>query len=181
MKGWVNNLQASYQTFALQELVGERVNGILVQVIEKPKFHIPKRKCKSCETQYEFSSWIPKGEMYCCPICGNEQKLQPLKEAPTRTPPFYFRMVVERSEEQLAKHKEIIQSVTNQMKRLRNKEEEFTPPTLELNLERCVEPAYHRTCQYFDNHSYNIPTSDDPTMMEVEDYVQEETTNEGVE
>lgn len=167
-KGWETNLQASFQLLALQSLLKEKVEGILVNVLEKPKFHIPQRKCKKCLKQYEFGSWIPKLGGYLCPVCSNFQTLTPLKENPTRTPPAYWRMIVERTPSKLERDLSKIHTCASRMERMRKDGLEGG----EIHsFSRCVEPSYHRVCQYFSNHTYLNSTLEDGGMTEVEDYV----------
>ena len=92
MQSWVTNMQADFQMLALngyldktegvehrRSINNERVNGLLINILEKPKDYIPRRKCQRCEEYYNFSSWIEKGNKHACPVCGNEQSLKPVK------------------------------------------------------------------------------------------------------
>jgi len=105
--------------------------------------------------------------MHSCPVCGNVQKLQKLKEI-VRTPPQYFRMIVERSPERLKEDLDMIVSIAMQMEGMRIFGLKSSIP---WNKERCVEPMFHRTCEYFNNHLNNLSTLEDQTMEEVEDYI----------
>src|SRR5260370_1433725 len=131
MHEWTTKMQADFQMLALQAqpLVinpGERVNGLLVNVIEKPREYVPRRKCQACGEYWNYSAWQPAGAALevlggggkmACPGCGNCQKLKPV-ESEKFQEASYFRMVVERTPEQLATSKDQITAVAEQMKEM---------------------------------------------------------------
>lgn len=165
MNQWRINMQASFQLLALRENF-ENVQGVLVSILEKPKVYIPKRKCKVCQTQYEFSLWLPKGEEYACPICGNLQKLQPLKEDRKVEMPAYYRMTVVRTTEELERDRLLIFKRLVQMNDMRAAGMLMHP----MNDLSCVDLIRRKNCQYFEKHLSGESTLEDPSFVEVEDY-----------
>lgn len=98
---WVSDRQADFQCLCLQHKLGRPVNGILVNVLEKPRVYIPKRKCKGCKELLQFQAYtILSDGRYGCPLCKYEQELTPLKKAPLPAPKFY-RVLVSRTTGQL--------------------------------------------------------------------------------
>ena len=166
MKRWATNMQASFQILALQEkLGGKPVQGVLVNVLEKPRRYLPKRTCKGCQGKWEFASWLPSGlGGWACPVCGNIQKLQALKEDPVQTPPAYYRMVVTRTEAQLAKARADMIVVGDRMAAMATQGMGSEP----WAFENCI--AWKKPCQYYDNHLYQIPTTEDPQMIPIPEY-----------
>jgi len=171
---WGMNMQASFQTLALQEEINRsykdvypssQVQGILVNVLEKPKRYVPKRKCKECQDTYEFNTWLPTGDgRYSCPVCGNRQELQGLKENPVTRPPQYYRIIVTRTQEQLTKATQDIIQVGERMIQM----EQGGLLSEEWNTEACVQ--WKKPCPFYNNHLYGGSTKDDPGMQDVEDY-----------
>ncbi len=174
MQKWAMNMQASFQTLALQEEISRRyqgqypsdeVQGVLVNVLEKPKRYVPRRKCKSCQEMYEYSTWLPTGTgEYSCPVCGNRQVLQALKENPSVHPPEYYRIIVTRTTGQLQKARQDILQVGQRMQQMAV----GGLGSEEWNVENCIQ--YKRPCQYYKNHLYSIPTKEDPDMQDCRDY-----------
>ncbi len=185
MQSWEVGMQASYQMLALQyhldspkslveiERLGwpdtppRKVQGVLVNVLEKPIRHIPKRKCRTCVEAYEFATWVPTGTgMYSCPVCGVRQVLQPLKENPVTTPPAYYRIGVTRTAEELARHEcEIIQ-VGEQMLDM----EAGGLHSFPWRHEACVDLKWKRACDYYSNHRLGVSTEDDEQFETPPDY-----------
>ena len=187
MQKWSLNMQASFQMLALQArintsrivdpkeipglVMSHHVEGVLVNVLEKPHRHVPQRKCKSCQEQYEYATWIPTGDgKYSCPVCGNRQELQPLKENPKVTNPAYYRIMVQRTKEQLDKARQDIIQVGERMEAMRA----GGLYSEVWNTESCTQ--YSRPCQYFTNHTCNSSTLEDTRMMTAPEYrgIQEE-------
>jgi hypothetical protein len=177
---WNANMQASFQMLALQYLISKMtqdpndiVQGILVNVIDKPKIYWPRRKCKSCQELYDFDLWHPTGveEMYSCPICGASQKLVKRKEFPSQTPARYYRILVQRSPERLEKDFQQISKVAECMRIMKEGGLESFP----WNFESCVDLRSKKACEYYGNHleGNGISTIDDSRMVMIEDYVKE--------
>jgi hypothetical protein len=179
MQGWEMGMQANYQILALQFQINQReylpigdpselkVQGILVNVLEKPKRYIPKRKCKTCQESYEFSLWIPTGEgTWCCPVCGSRQELQKLKENPSVTPPAYYRIVVTRTPEQLAQARGEMIVVGQRMIMMQTNGLHAEPWTRD----NCVDQRWGRACQFFSPHLTGQSTLENPGFIQVEDY-----------
>ena len=157
MQGWEMGMQASYQMLALQhKLLNEMeyrdfqmhngVQGILVNVIEKPRRSIPKRTCRSCKEISEMNTWIPTGTgEYSCPLCGNRQKLTPLKENPVLIPPAYYRIAVSRTMEELSRAKAEMIQVGERMIAMEAGGKMSEP----WRKSSCVDFQYKRPCDYF--------------------------------
>lgn len=176
MQGWEMNMQASYQITALShhlrvdwcdgmwpgELIGAPVDatvqGVLVNVLEKPKRYIPKRKCRPCGESYEFATWIPTGTgMYACPVCGNQQVLKPLQVDTPQTPPSYYRIVVTRTADQLARDREIMLQVGQDMIEMESGGLNAKP----WKKGNCVNFQWKRACEYQPNHLHGVSTLED--------------------
>jgi hypothetical protein len=160
MMGWEVNRQASFQTLALEAKLGVEVQGVIVNVIEKPRAYTPKRKCKGCGQMLELAAFTPVGLEYMCPLCGNVQKVKPYEPKTERTSDF-FRVKVQRSREQLITHREEFELVANDMQMMRaHGMDQYAPNSLS-----CVDTRFG-ACSYFRNHTYNVSTLDDPLMVE---------------
>jgi len=198
MHEWANKMQADFQMLALQEHIGKNswgkiddshdynVNGLLVNVIEKPKEYVPKRKCQQCGQYWNFSAWQPgeSGKMGC-PGCGNQQKLKPV-DSEKFEEARYFRMIVERTPEQLRRAKWEIQAVADKMidMELWGNETDVSTPLVEIygahrafypNKEHCFDNSrkWGKECEFFTPHTYGISTIDNDKYEEAEDYVNE--------
>lgn len=183
MQSWEMNLQASYQMLALryhlskdQTLVGNpkrdiplehEVQGVLVNVLEKPKKYIPKRKCRTCDASYEFYTWIPTGKgSYQCPVCGSRQDLQPLKESIGDRPASYYRILVTRSPEQLRldrdeiilRGQQMIEMASNGLR------------SIAWNHKACVDFKWRKACDYFSPHKDNYSTHESEDYETPPDY-----------
>jgi len=173
MRKWESNMQASFQILALSHLLPRHtIQGVLVNILEKPKIYEPKRKCKQCVAQYAFDLWIPTGEgTYSCPVCGNVQKVAKLKTDPVEQASAYYRMVVQRSPNRLKRDREHILKVAQSMAYMRQEGLVSVP----WQTEACIDPRMNRQCPYFNNHIPDgaMPTLEDPSMVEIEDYVKE--------
>jgi hypothetical protein len=169
MKAWQTNLQASFQLLVLREHF-ENVRGVLVNVLEKPRPYIPKRKCKGCSELQELSLYRVGGAgMYICPTCGHEQELS--KGSGPRVERQYdcWRFLQERSEDQLSIHYSDITQTSNRMWGIIQSGMTSCVP----NREQCVIPVRRRTCEFFEHHLYGIDTAIDQHLVPAEDYVGE--------
>ncbi len=101
VESWRANMQAAFQMLALQNKLCIPIQGILVDVAEKPPKYIPKRTCKSCKVAQELRDWLPTGTGYACPLCGNVQDLDTSDKSKTPKVPKYYRINVTKTQEQL--------------------------------------------------------------------------------
>lgn len=175
MQGWEMNMQASYQVLALShklrqegaDLHGRPVQGTLVNVLEKPRRHIPKRKCRSCQETYEFYTWVPTGSgEYACPVCGVRQKLTPLKQDIPTIPPAYYRLIVTRSPRELESARRQILQVGQRMIAMETGGLDSEP----WNTKSCVNFQWKRACEYFGVHRNGTDSRDDDHYMEAPEY-----------
>jgi hypothetical protein len=161
MRRWETNMQASFQMLALQEKIGEPVQGTLVCVLEKPKMYVPKRKCKGCQELYEMASYLPTGDgQHACPMCGHTQKLKPY-ESKTQHRPEFYRMKALRTQEELARDRGRIGEVALAMERMRQEGLESTSP----NTEACVHDWFG-SCEYYNPHIRGFDSAEEPTLEE---------------
>jgi len=196
MHEWTTKMQADFQMLALQEYISKntdkselnhtpywgQVNGLLVNVIEKPREYVPKRKCPNCKTTWNFSAWQPgEGGKHACPQCGQQKKLDPV-ESERFQEPSYFRMVVERTPEQLKEAQKDIFKVAQRMKKMeagcKPSEDyiqlspgDFEPP----NKEHCFDNSrrWGKECDYYQPHTYGFSTIGSEKYEEAEDYLNE--------
>lgn len=192
IRQWTVKKQADFQMLALQNEIAEQfkrsdarvvggtwampVNGLLINVIEKPKDYIPKRKCKVCEKSWDFSSWIAVGEGYSCPMCGNVQRLKAVKIEEHDDTAQCFRVVVERTASQLEASKKEIAAVAIQMRDMQAvmslEEAQSFPPNREACLD--LSKKYGQECDYFRPHNYEgLVTIGNPEYEGTRDYVGE--------
>jgi len=188
LQSWESGMQASYQLTALNHHVQKQdpmktslgvapVQGVLVNVLEKPRKYTPKRKCKKCDEMYEFYLWIPTGTgEYRCPVCGSSQKLQALKETPKETPPVFYRELVMRTPRQLERDREIMVQTGHRMQQM-EREGLYSQPWTKSN---CVSFQWRRACDYFSAHQYERDTREDDQMFETKkDYRMKELVQIG--
>lgn len=181
MQGWEMGMQASYQTLALQHHLRSRpevikheeptpfdsVQGILINVLEKPRRHVPQRTCKACKEKYEFYTWVPTGEgTYSCPVCGGRQVLTPLKEAQPQIPPAYYRFIVTRTPQELERDRRDIIAVGQRMLAM-EAGGLYSEPWKHSS---CVNTQWRRACEYFGPHHNFIPTKELSEFHEPADY-----------
>ncbi len=188
MQSWEMNLQASYQVLALKHHMSQRgtealtwgehiaqggippdapVVGTLINVLEKPRRHIPKRKCRACAETYEFYTWVPTGRgTYACPVCGNQQELTPLKQDVPTVPPAYYRIIVTRSPEELERDRALILMTGRRMLEM-ERGGLYSQPWCKS---ACVNFQWKRACEYFGSHKNNVSTIDDPNFETPRDY-----------
>lgn len=186
MQGWEMNMQASYQMLALTHKIRTEaacykmgdpdaprgvVQGVLVNVLEKPRRTIPKRKCvgvSGCGETQEFATWIPTGDgLYACPSCGNRQKLIPLKEATPVTPPAYYRLIVTRTSDELTRAKQQIIQVGQRMIAMEAGGLHSEP----WRTSACVDTKWNSACPYFSYHKAGVPVDpSDPQFEFIPDY-----------
>lgn len=174
MQGWEMGMQASYQLLALRAkqagdptLMPGEVQGILVNVLEKPRRYIPKRKCRRCEEQVEYAMWIAAGGgQFACPLCGHRQELSPLKQATPTQPPAYYRIIVTRSAEELAAAQREIIQVGEAMLAMEAGGLHSHP----WHHAACVDTKWNRACDYFAPHKNGYDTRDSDEFETPADY-----------
>jgi len=146
VRGWRVNMQANFQLLALAHHIGERPQGILINVLEKPKTSQPKRKCNGCEESIELRNWIPTGDGYMCPLCNFvKTDLDTSDRRKIKRVPSYYRLMVTRTQDELTVAEREICEAGLRMNELRA----GSPPTRAL--ERCME--FNWECDYFEPHS----------------------------
>lgn len=201
MQGWEMNMQASYQMLALMHKINQtppevyqyaesygivpgaqEVQGVLVNILEKPRRTIPKRKCSGvsgCGALSEFATWLPSGDgLYHCPSCGTKQKLMALKEATPITPPAYYRLIVTRTPEELIRAKQQIIQVGQRMIAMEAGGLHSEP----WRTSACVDTKWNRACEYLPSHKQGRPVEpDDPQFEFIPDYRGIPIQIEGVE
>jgi len=199
MRSWTTNMQADFQMLALGEQIRKgfvenvdipnkmptQVNGLLVNVLDKPSIYVPKRKCPECSEYFNYSAWVPAEEgLFACPY-GHKKKLKPLDMEKEQAQPNYFRVIVERTAEQLDVSKYQIAKVVGEMSemevwgercadlpltRIQALSEDFPP-----NKEHCMNlgAKWAQECEFFRPHTYGISTLDNIEYEDTEDYVGE--------
>lgn len=175
MQSWDMNLQASYQVLALQNklrsegvgLDGQPVQGTLINILEKPRRHIPKRKCKSCAETSEFWSWVPTGRgTYSCPCCGHQQELTALKQDVPTVPPAYYRLIVTRTPTELAADRQLITTVGQRMIAMEQNGLRSEP----WRKSSCVNFQWRRACEYFGVHKNGTDSRGDENYIDAPEY-----------
>lgn len=162
---WQAAMQASFQLLTMKanaEQLGinpDEVRGVLVNVIERPKIYEPKRTCQNCDKLIELKSYLPQGIGYRCPICDHYNVFKGKPQPARVDPPFMYRFIVERSEDQLQYHMQLIKMVAKKMLGMSDGDTEFTliPPT--ENHTQCVNMAWRKKCEYYAPHNHIVPSS----------------------
>lgn len=152
---WRVNMQADFQIHALQERIGERVQGIFVDVIEKPQPYVPKHKCKgACGQQHKRADWIPVGDEFQCPGCSHLQKLTIVDRSKSERRPDYYRLAVTRTPEQLGQSLDEIKRAAQRMLVLRTQAVPDDGPA-RREPERCIATVrgVSSRCEYFEPHT----------------------------
>lgn len=168
LDSWRVNLQADFQIHALQEKIGERVQGLFVDVLEKPTPYVPKHKCKQCSTQSKRADWVPAGDLhdapaipyqkgipgFRCPVCGGIQTLSIVDRSKGERRPEFYRFAVTRTAEQLAESRVEIKRVANRMLCLRTQAVPDDGPA-RRSPERCIATTrgVSSRCEYFEPHT----------------------------
>lgn len=151
IQGWRMNMQPSFQMLALGNKIGAPIQGVLVNVLERTKPYYPKRACKNCKKQSEFRDWVPASRVgegvYVCPACNNTQVLE-VPEARMVPPNTYYRLAVQRNDEEITRDLMEIDAVAQRMVLLSSGR---TVTTIRAT-ERCVDSVWG-ACEYFDAHS----------------------------
>lgn len=148
ISAWRMNMQANFQMLALQATLGEPVQGMLVNVLEKPKEYQPKRTCKTCKAINELRNWEPTGNGYSCPGCSAIQDLDTTDKSKVKRIPSYYRIMVTRTANELATAKEEIYQVAEDMLAIDAGKRQPS-----RSLEDCAETKWYRACDFFGPHS----------------------------
>jgi hypothetical protein len=146
MVRWTLDLQASCQILTARENY-ENVQGVLVTVLEKPRRTIPMRTCKTCHGKWDFYLWLANSQgTWNCPMCSASQKLDPPKNE-GQQPPTSFRILIQRTEEQLQMaEKEILRRARIMQEIEKGKQE----PS--ITFESCCDPIFG-ACEFLEPHS----------------------------
>jgi hypothetical protein len=182
---WTVNMQVDFQLIALAhhlkesgvDLVKYPVNGVLVNVMEKPKEYIPKRKCKNkeCGVQLEMGSYLinenpkqilsPKGKMVMeggsiCPLCGHIQELTPYNPKSESKGGDYYKLISTRTEDELIYSEWQIKNILVDMITMRCGAGKGSFPP---NKKSCVDTIFG-DCLYYNNHKYGVPVEEDDRL-----------------
>ncbi len=157
---WVNDMQGDFQSHVLEEKVGEKAQGVIVNVLETPRVYTPVRTCKECRRKLEFAAYKPTAGGYECPMCGFEQKLKPVERKPIDMQ--CYRLVARRSHERLEESRRWIESVAREMMEYREMERGTWAP-----IPRECEGRYG-ACEYFEPHSAMRDASEVGGFVEID-------------
>lgn len=168
IKEWQTKRQADFQMMALQHYldsksIDDRVQGVLVSVLEKPHEYIPKRKCAGCKETYELASYLPCEKGFSCPVCGVIQELSPYIPKVPKIPE-YFQITVNRTAEQLAVARAEITEVAIKMARMREIGLSAEVP----DRDNCVNNRHRRECEFHAPHTYGSAVADDARFVIVD-------------
>jgi hypothetical protein len=164
---WTVDMQPDFQLIALKEELKKKgidapVNGVLVNVIEKPKEHIPQRTCKNkdCKVKLDMGAYLPHPEGASCPFCGHVQKLEPYKPK-SEQKVGYYKLVVTRTEDELYGSEHDITGVLDRMNYMRRDcgGKSVEPP----NRLSCVDTIFG-DCTYYKVHKYGLDASEDDEL-----------------
>ncbi len=180
IESWRVNMQADFQMHALSTLIGEPVQGIFIDVLEKPAPYVPKRKCKgACGQQHRLADWIPTGELWACPLCGNQQKLDTSDKSKVERTPQYYRLAVSRTPEQLRRSREEIKRAAERMAELwtasqySDAVQAGLPERLHPHRspERCIATTrgVSQECEYFAPHAEGVDASNFGGYVQIEE------------
>lgn len=167
MLGWRMNMQPCFQMLALQHLLGEPVQGVFVNVLEKPKEYKPTHTCKACKAKNERRDWEPTGAGYKCPSCNEIQKLDVSDKSKVQRVPTYYRLAVHKTQLQLAQARSEMEYTANRMLQLSQPDQPFYPA--QRATERCVDPIWG-ACEYFEAHDLGLAASAIGGFVQIEPY-----------
>lgn len=153
IRRWIVDKQADFQMLALEHLVGEPAQGVLVCCVMHSLPRPPIRKCRACSQYFSFEGWLKTGSQYACPSCGNRQYLAPPANP---DPPEYWRLPVTRTREQLAATMSLIRTVSYAMMEAYDANDALPNPL------SCTQPW--STCDYFIHHNIGP----DPTLIHLD-------------
>lgn len=149
---WRMNMQPAFQCFALAELVGEKVKGVLVNVLEKPQEYTPKRTCKACRTQIPLRDWQPTGDGYRCPDCQNVQDIDTQDKTKTVRAPKYYRIMIQRTLAELERARVDMLRVVERMLAMDQAYAETGDPQALRRTSACIDQIWGE-CEYYGPHS----------------------------
>ena len=169
-QAWIANVQADFQIMALESVVRAPVQGLIVNVLEKPRNSAPRRKCRGCGQYSEYSSWLPAEDLkHSCPYCGATQKLSPLGPADSYAGDYY-RIIVQTNLARREALQHSIQNVWGEMQDLRQCTT-FAPYVATYNFRSCVHPIYG-PCEFFEPHNTWTGAQEGPLYRIKEDPLQ---------
>lgn len=142
---WTMAMQADFQMHALAKKIGEMPRGLLIQVLEKPRMYVPKRKCKGCGGMFELRTYVSTGEGHACPFCAFTQKLDPYKPKVEHHAAFW-RCVVTRNKERLDWSLGHIRQTAQAMDVVKK-----NPLLLDPDMTRCMDNRFG-ACEFFEAH-----------------------------
>ena len=146
IESWRTCMQADFQLHALAHHIGDVPQGLIINVLEKPKIYEPVRTCKACKQRQEFAEYLVHAMGYECPQCHAVQEFDPPKpKAPDE--PKYYRVQVTRSISDLERSIDEIRAVSRRMLALAQGGQVPLRAT-----ERCVDLIWGR-CEYWEPHS----------------------------
>ncbi len=157
---WQAAMQGSFQLLTIKHnsshlgFKPEDVQGILVNVIERPNVYEPRRTCKNCSKMYATKLYRLEGKIYKCPMCEHPNTFTGPFPSPRVDPPYAYRFLINRSQERLDTDEIIIKQTSHRMINLRDS---FVTPL--LNRTNCVIVKWKRKCEYFEPHNGLIPTN----------------------
>lgn len=179
-QGWMMNLQVDFQVLALQSHLLKRgiqapVQGLIINVLEKPRNTRPTRKCRKCGEYSDFSTWVVADDgKHSCPWCGATQKLTPLADAASYEGDYY-RIIVQNPIQRRTATLQAITSVWLNMKWMEeigpNASNTFDLFTHMFNYRSCVHPIYG-ACEFFEPHSQWTGANEGPLYQVKENPVQ---------
>jgi hypothetical protein len=162
VESWRANMQASFQMLALQHKICEPIQGIIVDVAEKPARYIPKRTCKGCKIAQDLQDWLPTGTGYACPTCGNVQDLDTSDKSKVKREPKYYRINVTKTKDQLDIALREMEVTAQRMQAIRNGDEVAI-----MASKRCVHDWFG-PCEYWPFHANSQNAQENSKFVKVE-------------
>ena len=143
------NAQPAFQMLAASHSLGRPIEGVLINVIEKPRPYVPKHTCKQCKQSYDRSEWVAVGgKEFACPVCDTVRALDTSDKSRVERKINYYRLMVQHSANQLDYYEESFVQCAEEMERIRKEKN----PWFKRADERCVDSTYG-PCSYFGPHS----------------------------
>lgn len=149
---WRMNMQACFQILAAREITGEMPRGVLVNVLEKAPKYTPIRSCRGCKARVDLRDWQPTGGGYRCPECQNVQDIDTSDKSKTVRTPKFYRIMVQRSLDELERAKADMIQVANRMLEMDRNYAATGDPGGVRRTSSCVDQIWGN-CEYFAPHS----------------------------
>ena len=159
IRSWRRRKQVDFQ------MLCGKVDGVIVNVAEKPSARQPTRKCQGCKSTFEFREWLPiKDNTYSCHSCGHEQELKPLtKEQLAPKEPEFFRIYQTRTKEQLEQSFKEFQLIATRMQAAID-----DPSTLESNTLNCIDERWGYDCDFLQDCEELSDPLERPEFIQIE-------------